>query len=145
MNGAPLVYYSISVIRLYSDRHGDDKITVALNTDSKELQAIVKKQHILEDIIFVERKPELAGDKVAKEEVIRDTFLNELVKDKYDMVIDLDITSPLRTVEDIENAIDVFNKGQDYDLVFSVVESRRSPYFNMVEKKDTPFDYAHTR
>ena len=52
---------------------------------------------------------------------------------KYNYIIDLDITSPLRKVRDIEN---VFNKEQETqsDVVFSVVSSRRNPYFNMVEK-----------
>ena len=52
---------------------------------------------------------------------------------KYDYVIDLDITSPLRKVSDIEN---IFNKEIETqsDVVFSVVLSRRNPYFNMVEK-----------
>ena len=52
---------------------------------------------------------------------------------KYDYVIDLDITSPLRKVSDIEN---IFNKEIETqsDVVFSVVPSRRNPYFNMVEK-----------
>ena len=41
----------------------------------------------------------------------------------------------MRRVEDIENIIAEYSKGI-YDLVFSVVEARRSPYFNMVENKD---------
>lgn len=81
----------------------------------------------------IDRKPELAGDVVAKVEVIKDTFSS--CKDfKADVVVDLDITSPLRRVEDIENIIAEYKSGK-YDLVFSVVEARRSPYFNMVESK----------
>ncbi len=34
MNGIPLVYYTLAVIRLFKDNHSDDCITVALNTDS---------------------------------------------------------------------------------------------------------------
>ena len=54
------------------------------------------------------------------------------------MIIDLDITSPIRRIEDIENIIEEYRTGI-YDLVFSVVEARRSPYFNMVEKKADAF------
>ncbi len=135
MNGIPLVYYTLAAIRLYSDRHPQDEITVALNTDSPELVGLVRQQHIREDVVTVDRKSELAGDRVAKVDVIRDTYLNLKGKKDYDAVIDLDITSPLRTEKDIENAIDEYGPGRGYDIVFSVVSARRSPYFNMVEKR----------
>lgn len=50
------------------------------------------------------RDSSLAGDKVSKVDVIKDCLLRaekEFGK-AYDMVVDLDITSPLRTVEDIK-------------------------------------------
>lgn len=40
----------------------------------------------------------------------------------------------MRRAVDIENIISEYDKGI-YDLVFSVVEARRNPYFNMVESK----------
>lgn len=134
MNGVPLVYYTIAAIRLYVDKHPDDDIIIALNTDSKDLQDVVNNQHLIGGIRVVERKPELAGDRVAKVDVIRDTFF--AMMDGFDAVVDLDITSPMRAVQDIENAFDEFISNPDYDLVVSVVEARRSPYFNMVEKRN---------
>ena len=52
---------------------------------------------------------------------------------KFDMVVDLDITSPLRTVQDVKNAIDRKRQRPEVDVVYSVAPSRRNPYFNMVE------------
>lgn len=43
----------------------------------------------------------------------------------------LPVTSPLRNNEDIENCISVFNK-KKYDIVISISEAKRNPYFNMV-------------
>ena len=43
LNGIPLVYYTLSVIGLYMDRHMENQVTVALNTDSKELQQLIKE------------------------------------------------------------------------------------------------------
>ena len=97
---------------------------------------IVKQQSVL-PIVFVARKENLVGDLVAKVDVIKDTYM-ELIDMCFDVVIDLDITSPIRAVEDIENTIYVYNKGL-YDIVYSVVEARRSPYFNMVENKPDGF------
>ena len=62
--------------------------------------------------------------------------LNEMEKrngTQYDYLIDLDITSPLRRVDDVANAFDVKDTRGDLDLVFSVAPSRRNPYFNMVK------------
>lgn len=133
MNGVPLVYYTLSVIRLYKQAHPADDIVVALNTDSLPLVDIVRKQTVISDVVYVERKSELAGDKVAKVDVIRDTF--RATGSNYDVIVDLDITSPLRRLEDVENIIATYQENADYDLVTSVVPARRSPYFNMVEEK----------
>ena len=74
---------------------------------------------------------------MAKVAVLLDT-LNEMEKirqTKYDMIVDLDITSPLRTVADIEHLIS--KKLETHaDVVYSVTESRRNPYFNMVKKTE---------
>jgi len=136
MRGVPLAYYSLAAIKGYMDKNPGDEVTVALNTDSEPLVALIEKQTMV-PVKYVERKSELAGDVVPKVEVIKDTFFT-CDDGAFDVIIDLDITSPMRRVEDIENIISEYNKGI-YDLVFSVVEARRSPYFNMVEKKEDGF------
>lgn len=50
--------------------------------------------------------------------------------------VDLDCTSPLRLRADIDGAIDLFF-AQTPDMVMSVCESRKNPYFNMVETDET--------
>ena len=136
MRGVPLSFYSLAAIKGYMDKHKTDNVLVALNTDSKPLVDLIKKQSIV-PVRYIERKTELAGDVVAKVEVIKDTFLS-CSDFEADVVIDLDITSPMRRVEDIENIIKEYKNGI-YDLVFSVVEARRSPYFNMVENNPDGF------
>ncbi len=133
MNGIPLVYYTLATIQLYQLKHQENDVIVALNTDSQPLVDIVKKQSVLENITYVERKEKLAGDKVAKVDVIRDTFRE--VGENPDVIVDLDITSPLRCESDVENIIEEYENNVIYELVTSVVPARRSPYFNMVEKK----------
>lgn len=130
----PLPLYSLSAIHLYLKRNLEHDADIALNTDSAELKKIMRAQAI-EPIQIVERKSKLAGDLIGKIDVISDTLIQMEEKNKcvYDMVIDLDITSPLRTVEDIEKLI-VKKIESGCDVVFSVVESRRNPYFNMVMK-----------
>lgn len=136
MRGVPLSFYSLAAVKGYVDKHPEDKTVVALNSDSEPLVELIQNQTVI-PVLCIDRKPELAGDVVAKVEVIKDTFLscNDF---EPDVVVDLDITSPMRRVKDIENIITEYKKGI-YDLVFSVVEARRSPYFNMVENKPDGF------
>lgn len=135
LNGVPLVYYTLSVIRLYQQKHKEDRIVVALNTDSPELVHLVKNQSMVKGICIIERAESLAGDTVPKVDVIRETYMRCKEKEHFDVIVDLDITSPMRRLCDVENAIEKLSKDKNCDVVFSVVPSRRSPYFNMVENK----------
>lgn len=137
----PLVWYSMANIALYKERFsGNDHIDIVLNTDSEDLIKLVEKIKDL-DVTILRRDASLGGDKVPKVAVILDCLnrSEELFKVKYDMVVDLDITSPLRTVQDIKNAIDKKASRNDVDVVYSVAPSRRNPYFNMVKEENGYF------
>ena len=133
MNGVPLVYYTLAAIKGYANRHQENFVSVVVNTDSRLLKELIEKQTQME-IHFIDRKEELAGDVVPKVAVIQDTY-KQLIDINADVVIDLDITSPYRRICDIENIVKEYSTGK-YDIVFSVVQARRSPYFNMVERHD---------
>ena len=45
-------------------------------------------------------------------------------------------TSPLRLPEDLDGALDLFAREQP-DMVMSVCEARKNPYFNLVEADET--------
>lgn len=62
--------------------------------------------------------------------------MEERTGQPYDWYMDLDITSSLRTELDIENAFAKKQSRDDLDLVFSVCEARRNPWFNMVKTVD---------
>lgn len=129
--GKPMIYHTIRAAKLFKEKNKNINIDICLNSDN----SIAKKISEEEKLFFVERPSELASDTASKVDAIRDVLLKMEKKQnkKYNYIIDLDITSPLRKVRDIEN---VFNKEQETqsDVVFSVVSSRRNPYFNMVEK-----------
>ena len=133
----PLVYWTISAIDLFIKQQKDCNnlyYDIALNTDSHELIDLVMKNKMLL-VDNVNRKNELAGDIVGKIDVIRDTYLQMKHKKNmnYEIVIDLDITSPLRTADDIERLVKQYLE-TSVDVVFSVTEPRRNPYFNMVQR-----------
>ena len=134
--GKPLVYYSLSAAELFIKKHPELEIDVALNTDSEDLARLVAAEY--PEVIYLPRGAELGGDRVPKVEVYKDSFarMEALAGKQYDAMIDLDITSPLRTESDIENAFAKKQSRDDLDLVFSVCEARRNPWFNMVKTVD---------
>lgn len=136
--GKPLVAYTVAAVDLFKKRFSKefDQIVLAVNTDSEML---VQQLEILQiEYIYIPRTDELAGDMVSKKDVIKDTLIKCEKKTNlvFDIVVDLDLTSPMRTVEDIAGIIECLEKDKNADIVFSVTESRRSPYFNLVSQKE---------
>ena len=134
----PLVWYSMANIALYMEKYaGEDDIKIVLNTDSEPLKDLVCRVKDV-PVTIIHREESLAGDKVPKVAVILDSLnkSEELFAQKFDMVVDLDITSPLRTVQDVKNAIERKKQRNDVDVVYSVAPSRRNPYFNMVKEEN---------
>lgn len=133
--GFPLLNYTIAAAKLFVERNSCYNIDICVNSDSKELLDIAGKSG---GLVCIQRPIELAQDNSPKVPVISYSlkYMEEELGKTYDYVIDLDITSPLRKAEDIENALHKILDRPEADVVFSVVNSRRNPYFNMVEEKD---------
>ena len=74
----------------------------------------------------------MSGDNISKIDVIKDAVLAEKNNCKYDCIIDLDVSSPLRTLQDIYKSFNKFKKFNK-DNMFTVTPASKNPYFNMVE------------
>lgn len=134
----PLVWYSMANIALYLEKYGaNDEIKIVLNTDSEPLKDLVRRVKDVA-VTIIHREEILAGDRVPKVAVILDSLnkAEALFSCAFDMVVDLDITSPLRTVQDVFNAIERKRQRPEVDVVYSVVPSRRNPFFNMVKEEN---------
>jgi len=108
---------------------------VVVSTDSKKIQKIALKKGAKSWFL---RSKKLSSDKSSKVPVIRDVLLKSeyKFKKKFDICMDLDITSPLRKIKDIKNALNLFIKNKKTEILFSVSKARKNPYFNMVEIKN---------
>ena len=82
---------------------------------------------------FLPRGEELGGDRVPKMAGYQDRLhrMEERTGQPYDSYMELEITSPLRTEQDIENAFAKAQEREDLQIIFSVCEARRNPWFNM--------------
>lgn len=126
LHGKPLIAYTIEQAKATKIF---DHIVVSTDSDQIAETAIKYGAEV-----FFKRAAEMASDNAGKLQVIRDAFVrSEAHYDKkFDYLVDLDATSPLRSVEDITNCIEkLFNN--NFDNIITAAPSRRSPYFNMVE------------
>ena len=127
LHGKPLVAYTIEHAResaLFEH--------IVVSTDSHEIAEVAKSFGV--ESWFL-RPAELATDEAPKLLAIRHA-LQESEKHYgqiYDVIVDLDATSPLRKIEDIVGAYRQF-LDEKADILISGCPSRKNPYFNMVEE-----------
>jgi CMP-N,N'-diacetyllegionaminic acid synthase len=138
--GFSLPFYTVSVIDLYRRQNQDVYCDIVLNTDSQDLVKLFKEQINMEfDVI--ERDESLGLDNTPKLKVILNCL--DIMKRRkainYDMVVDVDITSPLRTLADVDHIIQK-KCNSDADVVFSITDARRNPYFNMVKQAEDGYE-----
>ena len=134
--GKYLAHYTVSTIDLYLKRHPETEYDIVVNSDSKELLQLVSDNGMRE-VEKIDRDLSLAGDLIGKIAVINDCLekMEERKRTHYEMIVDLDITSPLRTVDDLEKVIEVqMTKGAD--VTTTVAAARRNPYFNQVKRTE---------
>lgn len=129
--GKPLIFYTLKIAKKYKEKNTKNVTDIVVSSDSYD---ILKYCDNIDNINTINRPLELSQDDTPKVPVIQHAtkHMEDLKRITYDYVIDLDVTSPLRKVADLENILEKCTK-EKYDLVFSAVESRRNPYFNMVE------------
>lgn len=132
--GKPLIAHTIETAKKWGRAH-----RIIVSTDSDEIAEISREYGA--EVPFM-RPDELASDTAPKLPVIQHAvkYLEDEENEKFDLIVDLDPTSPLRTVEDLENAYNIMIQKDSINL-FSVCLARKNPYFNMVELDDK--GYAH--
>jgi CMP-N,N'-diacetyllegionaminic acid synthase len=130
--GKPLIAYTIECALSWGKA---DRVIVS--TDSKEIARIAMEYGA--EVPFL-RPAALAQGDVPKMAVIRHALseIERNSKKKYEVIIDLDVTAPLRHVSDVENAYCLFLERHPL-TVFSVVNARKNPYYNVVEEDSQGF------
>ena len=125
--GKPLIAWSIehalAVQRI--DR-------VIVSTDSEEIADVARQNGA--EVPFI-RPEKLALDDSPEWLAWRHAlnYLQETEGILPDVMVSVPATAPLRLPLDIENCLDMYEKG-DVDMVITVTDAHRSPYFNMVKE-----------
>lgn len=135
LNGTPLIAYTIKTAKEFSEKYDAD---ISLSTDD----SLIIEKAAQYGLTTTYRRPEsLATDTAGKIDVIKDLVNYEENNrgKKYDYIIDLDVTSPFRTVQDLEIALKQIEEQPEALNIFSVSPASRNPYFNMVEEQGDGF------
>ena len=120
--GKPLLWYTASEAKKskYIDR-------CLLSSDDPEIIELAEKYDV--EVPFV-RPNELAGDDVTDFPVFEHAvkWLGEHEEYRPDIIVQLRVTSPLRTVAEIDQAIELLAVNPEADSVRTVAEPEQSPY-----------------
>ena len=126
INGKPLMYYTIKqAIKSKIFDH------VVVSTDSNKILKYAKSYGA--EGWFL-RPKKLATNKSSKVAAIKHAFIEaeKFYNKKFEIIIDLDVTSPLREVKDIINSYELFLR-KKADVLITGSKSRHNPYFNIIE------------
>ena len=131
LNDIPLIAYTIKIAKQFAI---NKNCTIALSTDDLAIKKVASNYGLISDY---KRPKKLSSDKAGKVETIRDILLyyEKKCNNVFDYILDLDVTSPLRTLEDLENSFQKLQQDKRAINLFSVSNANRNPYFNMVELK----------
>lgn len=133
--GKPLIAYSINVAEQFAKKYN---CKIELSTDDIKIKEVASEFGLTNNYV---RSENLANDTAGKIDVIYDVlkYAEDKHKINFDYVLDLDVTSPLRNVEDLEKAFQILLNDKEAFNLFSVNPANRNPYFNMVEQQDNGY------
>ncbi len=120
--GKPLIAYSIEAG--LESRYIDYLI---VSTDSEEIRAVAKSHGA--DVPYL-RPSHLAQDNSPTIDSVIDIldYCDENLKRKFDLVVLLEPTSPIRELKDIDNMLEILsNSESNFDAIVSIGESRLDP------------------
>lgn len=129
INGKPLMYYTIKqAIKSKIFDH------IIVSTDSKKILKFAKSYGA--EGWFL-RPKRLASSRSKKVPVIKHAFFEaeKFYNKNFETIIDLDVTSPLRKIDDIIKAHKFFIK-KKANILITGCKSKKNPYFNMFELKN---------
>ncbi|GAB2842166.1 cytidylyltransferase domain-containing protein [Microbacterium insulae] len=106
---------------------------IVVSSDSEAILALAPSFGATRVVV---RPPEMATDTAGKVPAIAHAVraTEERTGKTFGVCVDLDATSPLRTVDDIRGAVAMFESA-DVDSLITGAEARRNPYFNLVEEQ----------
>ncbi|MBT5399313.1 acylneuraminate cytidylyltransferase family protein [bacterium] len=124
LNGIPLIGWSINIAKKI------DRVShIIVSTDSEEIKKIALEYGAK---VPFKRPKNLAQDGSPEWLVWQHAikYIERNLNENIDAIVVLPTTSPLRSIDDVNACIDLF-ENENVESVITVNEANRSPYFNM--------------
>ena len=130
LGGKPLIAYSVEVARQLAP-----DCDICVSTDDQAIAHVVRQMGL--EVPFM-RPDYLATDNCGTYEVLLHAvkFFEKLGR-RYDTMVLLQPTSPLRTADDVRRCLEAYTS--DVDMVVTVVEAASNPYYNCYETDSDGF------
>tara|TARA_B100000965_G_scaffold405987_2_gene442303 strand:- start:2626 stop:3342 length:717 start_codon:yes stop_codon:yes gene_type:complete len=128
--GKPLIYWTIK--QALKSRFCDK---IIISSDSDKILKLCSK--ISKKIIPILRPKKLSTDNSGKFLAWKHAIkkYEKITNSKIDFLVDLDCTNPLRYKKDIDSLVSKAIKIKNLDAMVTIADSRKNPYFNMIEIK----------
>lgn len=125
--GKPLIEYTIDKARaVFKD------LQIIVSTDDLNIKNVVENMDL--QVPFL-RPDYLATDTAGTYEVLLHALTYyESAYERPEILVLLQPTSPFRTSKQIEEAIALYQKSKNIDMVVSVCASKSNPYYNLFEE-----------
>lgn len=131
LSGRPMIYYTIDAA-IGAMQEGDE---LCVSTENDEIIQVVENYGI--NVPFT-RPIELAADDSGSEEVIRHAVdWYKCQGQFFDLIVLLQVTSPLRNAKHVEEALALWN--DEIDMIVSVKETAANPYYVLFEEDKEGF------
>ena len=126
LNGLPLIAYSIKQA-LQTKYYKNKQMDIIVSTDSEEYKKVAEKYGANVPVL---RPKEISLDNSTDYEFIKHMVDYQKSKGiKYEMILQLRPTQPIRKVSDIDKCLDIFVKEYvNYDSLRTVIENDKTPY-----------------
>jgi CMP-N-acetylneuraminic acid synthetase len=132
LNGIPLIGWTINIAKQLNK-----SCRIIVSTDSEEIAGVALEYGA--EVPFI-RPKELAQDDSSEWLVWRHAikYIENSKGENIDALVVLPVTAPLRSVDDVNACIDLF-ESKEVDAVITVSEASRNPYFNMTVNDDSGY------
>jgi len=126
LNGLPLIAYSIKQA-LQTKYYKNKQMDIIVSTDSEEYKKVAEKYGADVPVL---RPKEISLDNSTDYEFIKHMVEYQKSKGiKYEIILQLRPTQPIRKVSDIDKCLDIFVKEYvNYDSLRTVIENDKTPY-----------------
>lgn len=130
-----LVGHSLLEIAISKSLTLEEDVDIVVSTDDEQIAEVARAAGA--KVPFL-RPTALATDAAPKFPVLKHALeeSERAFNKRYDLIVDVDVSVPFTSPEDMKNAIQIMKDNPNVDTLVAAYASGHSPYFNMMEENE---------